>query len=61
MTAEECIDSITEVLSRDIAISDGPCFHIDGSSTTIVYGKDTLDRLFEISGIISEYRKGKQP
>ena len=59
MTAEECIDSIIEVLSRDITISDGPHFQIDGHSTNIIYpsGKDTLERLFLISNIINEYKK----
>ena len=36
MTAEECIDKITEVLSRDVTIAEGPQFHVDGSSTTII-------------------------
>ena len=60
MTAEECIDRITEVLSRDITISDGPHFQVDGRSTNIIYpgGKDTLERLFEIGSIIKEYKKG---
>lgn len=59
MTAEECIDRITDVLSRDITISDGPHFQIDGRSTNIIYpnGKDTLERLFQISSIIKEYKK----
>ena len=58
MTAEECIDRITNVLSRDITISDGPHFHIDGSSTTIIYpGKDIMERLVKISIIINEYKK----
>lgn len=59
MTAEECIDRINEVLSRDITISDGPHFQIDGRSTNIIYpsGKDTLERLFQISSIINEYKK----
>lgn len=59
MTAEECIDRITDVLSRDITISDGPHFQIDGRSTNIIYpnGKDTLERLFQISSIITEYKK----
>lgn len=58
MTAEECIDKIAEVLSRDITISDGPHFQIDGRSTSIIYpgGKDTLERLFEISNIIRMYK-----
>ena len=60
MTAEECIDAITKVLSRDITISDGPHFQIDGRSTNIIYpsGKDTLERLFEIGSIIKEYKEG---
>ena len=29
MTAEECIDEITKVLSRDITVSDGPHFQIE--------------------------------
>ena len=59
MTAEECIDKITEVLSSDITISDGPNFHMDGSSTNIIFpgGKESLDRLFEIGNIIREYKK----
>lgn len=59
MTAEECIDRITEVLSRDITISGGPHFQVDGRSTNIIYpgGKDTLGRLFEIGSIIKEYKK----
>ena len=59
MTAEECIDRIAKVLSRDITVSDGPHFQIDGRSTNIVYpgGKYTLERLFEISSIIKEYYK----
>ena len=62
MTAEECIDKIIEVLSRDITISDGPHFQVDGRSTNIIYpgGKDTLERLFEISSIIKEYKKGNK-
>ena len=61
MTAEECIDRIIEALSRDITISDGPNFQIDGRSTNIIYpgGKDTLERLFEIGNIIKEYKEGK--
>ncbi len=60
MTAEECIDRITEVLSKDITMSDGPNFQIDGRSTNIIYhgGKETLNRLVEISSIINEYKKG---
>lgn len=60
MTAEECIDRITKVLSMDITISNGPHFQVDGRSTTIIYpsGKDTIERLFEISSIINEYKKG---
>ena len=58
MTAEECIDKITEVLSRDITISEGPQFHVDGSSTTIINpGTDLLDRLMDISSIVKEYYK----
>ena len=58
MTAEECIDRITEVLSRDITISEGPQFHVDGSSTTIINpGTDLLDRLMDISSIVKEYYK----
>ena len=58
-TADECIDRIAEVLSRDMTISDGPHFHMDGRSTNIIYpsGKDTLERLFEISSIIKDYKK----
>ena len=57
MTAEECIDKITEVLSRDITISDGPHFQIDGRSTNIIYpgGTDAVDRLMDISTIVKEY------
>jgi len=60
MTAEECIDRITDVLSKDITISDGPHFQIDGRSTNIIYagGKETHARLLEISSIINEYKKG---
>ena len=58
MTAEECIDKITKVLSRDITISEGPQFHVDGSSTTIINpGTDLLDRLMDISSIVKEYYK----
>lgn len=59
MTAEECIDRITEVLSRDITISDGPNFRVDGSSTNIIFpgGKESLGRLFKIGSIIKEYKK----
>ena len=61
MTEEECIDKIAKVLSRDITISEGPHFHVDGSSTNIIYpgGKDTLERLFEISSIVKEYYNKK--
>ena len=62
MTAEECIERITEVLSRDITITGAGCpqFHIDGTSTTIVYpgGKETMERLIEISDIIREWKRG---
>ncbi len=59
MTAEECIDKITKVLSRDITISNGPNFQVDGRSTNIIYpgGKESLDRLFEIGSIVKEYYK----
>ena len=64
MTAEECIERITEVLSRDITISEGPEFldaiSVDGSSTTIIAapgGTDAIDRLMDISSIIKEYKK----
>ena len=58
MTAEECIDRIAKVLSRTITISNGPIFHLDGSSTTIINpGTDMLDRLWDISNIIQEYYK----
>lgn len=59
MTAEECINRIIEVLSREITISSGPHFQVDGRSTNIIYpgGKDTLERLFEIGSIIKEYKK----
>ena len=58
MTAEECIDKIAKVLSRDITVSEVPQFHVDGTSTTIMYpvGKETLMRLVEISNIIREWR-----
>ena len=61
MTAEECIDRITEILSRDITIAEGPHFQIDGRSTNIIYpdGKESLERLFEIGNIIKEYKEGK--
>ena len=60
MTAEECIDKITKVLSRDITISNGSNFQVDGRSTNIIYpgGKESLDRLFEIGSIIKEYKEG---
>lgn len=60
MTAEECIDRIVDVVSRDITISQGPYFQIGGRSTNLIYpnGKDTLERLFQISSIIREYKKG---
>ena len=60
MTAEECIDRISGILSRDITISEGPHFQVDGRSTNIIYsnGKDTLERLFEIGSIIKEYKEG---
>ena len=58
MTAEECIDKIVGVLSRDVTISEGPQFHVDGSSTTIINpGTDLLDRLMDISSIVKEYYK----
>ena len=58
MTAEECIDKIAKVLSRDITIAKGPEFHVDGSSTTIINpGTDLLDRLWDISSIVKEYYK----
>ena len=45
-------------LSRDITISEGPQFHVDGSSTTIINpGTDLLDRLMDISSIVKEYYK----
>ena len=61
MTARECIDKIAKVLSRDITISEGPQFQMDGRSTNIIYpgGKDTLERLFEISSIVKEYYNKK--
>ena len=61
MTAEECIDRITEVISRDVTISDGSYFQMDGRSTNIIYpgGKESLERLFEIGNIIREYKKGE--
>ena len=58
MTAEECIERITKVLSRDITIAKGPEFHVDGSSTTIINpGTDLLDRIMDISSIVKEYYK----
>ena len=58
MTSEECIDRISKVLSRTITITNGPIFHLDGSSTTIINpGTDMLDRLWDISNIIKEYYK----
>ncbi len=58
MTAEECIDEITKVLSRDVTVAEGPHFHVDGSSTTIINpGTDLLDRLWDISNIVKEYYK----
>ena len=56
MTAEECIDRIVKVLSTPVKVSEGPYFHIDGSSTTIIAPMDALDRLFEISTIIKTYK-----
>lgn len=59
MTARECIDEIAKVLAKDITISDGPHFQIDGRSTNIIYpdGKESLERLFEIGRIIKEYKE----
>ena len=58
MTAEECIDKIAKVLSRDITLAKGPEFHVDGSSTTIINpGTDLLDRIMDISSIVKEYYK----
>ena len=58
MTAEECIDRIAGVLSRDVTIAEGPHFHVDGSSTTIINpGTDLLDRIMDISSIVKEYYK----
>jgi hypothetical protein len=61
MTAEECIERIEEVLSREITVCNRPEFHIDGTSTTIAFpgGKETLERLFEIGNIIREWRNLK--
>ena len=63
MTAEECIDKIIDVLSRDITVSNVPEFHVDGSSTTMLWpnGKETIERLLEISNIVREYKKGIWP
>lgn len=44
MTAEECIDRITKVLSR-------------GATTVASGGTDLVDRLMDISSIIKEYYK----
>ena len=57
MNAQECIDEIAKVLAKDITISNGPKFQIDGRSTNIIYssGKESLERLFEISSIIKKY------
>ena len=58
MTAEECIDRIDGVLSRDVTIAQGPHFHVDGSSTTIINPRtDLLERLMDISSIVKEYYK----
>ena len=59
MSAEECIERIEEVLSRDITFADRPHFHVDGSSTTIVYqgGIEALENLIEISHIIKLYKE----
>ena len=58
MTARECIDKIAKVLSRDITVSEGSQFHVDGSSTTIINpGMDLLDSLMDISSIVKEYYK----
>ena len=61
MTAEECIGRIEEILEKDITVSEVPQFHVDGTSTTIMYpvGKETLMRLVEISNIIREWRNTK--
>lgn len=61
MTAEECIDHILEIVSRPIEVSTGPEFHVDGSSTTIVFpgGKDTMEQLIEIARIIRIYKEEK--
>lgn len=62
MTAEECIDRLWEIASRPIEVSNGPHFQVDGRSTSIIYpgGKYTLERLFEISSIIKEYKEGNK-
>ena len=61
MSAEQCIRRIEEVLSRDITISYRPQFHVDGSSTQVVYqgGKETLERLIEISNFIKQWKNQK--
>lgn len=61
MTAEECIDRLWEIVSRPIEVADRPEFHVDGSSTTIIFpgGKDTMERLFEIGSIIKIYKDEK--
>ena len=61
MTPEECIERIEGILSREITISDRPQFHVDGSSTQVVYqgGKETLERLIEISYVIKQWRNQK--
>lgn len=58
MTARECIDKIAKVLSRNVTIAEGPQFHVDDSSTTIINpSTDLLDRLMDISSIVKEYYK----
>lgn len=36
MTAEECIDKIAKVLSRNVTIAEGSHFHVYRSSTIII-------------------------
>ena len=45
MTAEECIERITDVLSRR------------STATIVSNGTDLLDRLMDISSIVKEYYK----
>ena len=58
MSASKCIRRIEGVLSKNITVSHGPKFHVDGSSTSIIFegGQETLARLVEIAEIIREWK-----